>query len=92
MAQSEFVPQWSERWRVSTEAVEALVDTGEASLLDARPSNFFEGGFWTIARASTIRGAEPVDPFAVPPVACEAKVLFFPAPPYWQRRATPSGR
>jgi thiosulfate/3-mercaptopyruvate sulfurtransferase len=54
---SEFVPQWSEHWRVSTEEVEALVDTDEASLVDARPRNFFDGSFWTIARAGTIRGA-----------------------------------
>ena len=55
---SDFEPQWSEEWRVTTEDVEALIETGEASLVDARPDNFFEGRFWTIARPGTIRGAE----------------------------------
>ncbi len=58
VASSEFEPAWSERWRVTTEEVETLVETGEASLVDARPSSFFDGSFWTIARAGTIRGAE----------------------------------
>ncbi len=54
---SDFVAQWSENWRVSTDEIEALVDSGGASLVDARPQNFFEGRFWTIARPGTIPGA-----------------------------------
>ncbi len=55
---SDFQPQWREDWRVTTGEVEALVESGNASLIDARPDNFFEGRFWTIARPGTIRGAE----------------------------------
>ncbi len=56
--ETDFAPKWSEEWRVTTEEVEGLVETGEASLVDARPGNFFDGSFWTIARGGTIRGAE----------------------------------
>ena len=58
IAPSEFVPVWSDAYRVTTEEVEARVEAGDAALVDARPPGFFEGRLWTIARGGTIRGAE----------------------------------
>jgi thiosulfate/3-mercaptopyruvate sulfurtransferase len=57
VAASDFEPQWSDEWRVSTEEVEQLVETGDARLIDARPANFFEGIMWTIADPGTLPGA-----------------------------------
>ena len=57
IAPSDFVPDWDDSLRVTTAEVEALVDEGGASLIDARPSSFFEGRFWTIARPGTVPGA-----------------------------------
>ncbi len=58
IAASAFEPDWDDSLRVSTPEVEALVEEGDARLIDARPTSFFEGRFWTIARGGTIRGAE----------------------------------
>lgn len=58
IAPSGFEPVWSDAWRVSTAEVEALVDSGEARLIDARPEGFFRGLTWSIARPGTIRGAD----------------------------------
>ena len=58
IAPSQFTPAWDETWRVSTDEVEALVEEGSASLIDARPQGFFEGRVWSIARGGTIRGAD----------------------------------
>ena len=55
---SGFTAEWQEDWRVDTAEVERLVDSGEADLIDARPTGFFEGLVWSIARPGTIRGAD----------------------------------
>jgi len=51
---SEWQPQWSDQWRVSTEEVEKLVKEDDARLIDARPANFFQGVMWTIAKPGTL--------------------------------------
>lgn len=56
---SAFAPALSGEWRITTAEIAALAESGEAGrLVDARPSGFFEGALWTIARPGTIRGAE----------------------------------
>lgn len=55
---SDFDAQWSEEWRVTTAEVENLVENGEGNLVDARPSGFFEGLTWSIARPGTILGSD----------------------------------
>lgn len=54
---SQWQPEWSDEWRVSTEEVEQLVETGDARLIDARPASFFEGVMWTIADPGTLPDA-----------------------------------
>jgi len=54
---SDFQPEWSNAWRATTEEVAALVDSGEATLIDARPAGFFEGLTWSAAAPGTIRTA-----------------------------------
>ncbi len=56
----EFAAEWSDDWRVSTDEVIAMIDTGEARIIDSRPRGFFDGVQWSIARPGTIRGAENV--------------------------------
>lgn len=56
-AASDWQPEWSDAWRVTTAEVERLVAEGSARLIDARPRGFFEGTLWSIARPGTIRGA-----------------------------------
>jgi len=59
VAPSTFAPELSDKWRITTAEIAAMVDSGEAArLVDARPSGFFEGVQWSIARPGTIRGAE----------------------------------
>ncbi len=58
IAASDFEADWTEEYRVTTDEVRDLVDSGEARMLDARPSGFFEGLTWSIARPGTIRGAD----------------------------------
>ncbi len=55
---SDFAAQWQETWRIGTTEVAALVESGDARLLDARPEGFFSGLQWSIAAPGTIRGAE----------------------------------
>jgi len=57
IAPSDFRPVWNDALRVTTAEVEAMVDAGTASLIDARPRGFFEGRTWSIARPGTIPGA-----------------------------------
>ena len=54
----DFVANITDEWRVTTEDVTALVESGDARLVDARPSGFFEGIQWSIARPGTLKGAE----------------------------------
>ena len=54
----DFVANVTNDWRVTTEDVAALVESGDARLVDARPAGFFEGIQWSIARPGTLRGAE----------------------------------
>lgn len=53
-----FVAEVTDAWRVTTEDVKALVEQGDARLVDARPAGFFEGVQWSIARPGTLKGAE----------------------------------
>lgn len=55
---SDFEPQWSDEWRVTTAEVEKLVEEGEARLVDARPADFFHGLMWTIADPGTLPTSE----------------------------------
>jgi len=58
---SDFAPELSDRWRITTAEIKALIaDGGAAQLVDARPSGFFEGLLWTVARPGTVRGAASV--------------------------------
>lgn len=59
--ESGFMAEWSDEWYISTSEVVALVDAGEARLLDSRPKGFFEGITWSIARPGTVRGAENLE-------------------------------
>lgn len=51
---SNWEPQWSDEWRVSTKQVEKLVQADDARLIDARPASFFQGVVWTIAKPGTL--------------------------------------
>lgn len=56
---SDYAPELSDAWRVTTAEVQRLVDAGSgAHMVDARPSGFFEGRLWSVARPGTIRGAD----------------------------------
>lgn len=57
VAASDFSPQWSDQWRVSTTDVEALLSDKSARLIDARTPDFFEGMQASSARPGTIKGA-----------------------------------
>ncbi len=57
IAPSRFVPQWSDKWRVTTAEVETLVSEGSARLIDARPEGFFKGLQSSAGRPGTIHGA-----------------------------------
>lgn len=54
---SDFSPQWSDQWRVSTSEIEALVGGNSARLIDARTADFFEGIQASSGRPGTIKGA-----------------------------------
>jgi thiosulfate/3-mercaptopyruvate sulfurtransferase len=57
-APSAFAPDLSDRWRITTAEIKSLIaDGGAAQLIDARPSGFFEGLIWNVARPGTVRGA-----------------------------------
>lgn len=51
---SDWQPEWSDQWRVSTKEVAEHVEKNDARLIDARPKSFFEGVMWTIAKPGTI--------------------------------------
>lgn len=55
---SDFQPDWDDTYRVSTTEVAQLVENGDARLIDSRPTGFFEGLDWSIARPGTIKRAE----------------------------------
>ena len=61
VAETDFMAEWTNEWYISTTEVAELVDSGEARLLDSRPSGFFEGIAWSIARPGTVRGAENLE-------------------------------
>ncbi|MCC5971782.1 MAG: sulfurtransferase [Pararhodobacter sp.] len=54
---SDFNASWDEQWRISTEEVAQLIDSGDSRLIDARPTDFFSGLQWSIAAPGTIRGS-----------------------------------
>ncbi len=54
---SQFQPTWHDDWRVTTEQVEALVQSGAGTLVDARPLSFFRGLRASLGEPGTIRGA-----------------------------------
>lgn len=57
VAASDFNPQWSDQWRVSTTEVETLIGDNSARLIDARQVEFFEGIQASSGRPGTIKGA-----------------------------------
>lgn len=61
ISETDFMAEWSDEWYISTTEVAELVESGEARLLDSRPSGFFEGLAWSIARPGTVRGAENLE-------------------------------
>jgi thiosulfate/3-mercaptopyruvate sulfurtransferase len=56
--ESDFYAEWRDDWYIPTSEVAALVESGDARLLDSRPEGFFQGVAWSIARPGTIRSAE----------------------------------
>lgn len=54
---SDWQPQFSDQWRVSTAEVEKHVEAKDAHLVDARPESFFKGVMWTIAKPGTLPNA-----------------------------------
>ncbi len=56
--ESDFYAEWRDDWYIPTGEVAALVESGEATLLDSRPEGFFQGIAWSIARPGTIHSAE----------------------------------
>lgn len=54
---SDFQPQWSDQYRVTTEQMEDLVGSGVAQIVDARPQPYFAGEQASAARAGTLPGA-----------------------------------
>ncbi len=57
-APSEFTAEWTDDWYIPTDEVVAMVESGDARLIDGRPQSFFEGLTWSIARPGTVQGAE----------------------------------
>lgn len=57
VARSDFRPQWSDQYRLSTEQIEQLLATGDAQIIDARPAAFFNGEQTAATRAGTLPGA-----------------------------------
>lgn len=54
---SDLSAQWSDEWRISTEEVAQLIESGDSRLIDARPTDFFSGLQWSVAAPGTIRGS-----------------------------------
>jgi thiosulfate/3-mercaptopyruvate sulfurtransferase len=59
--ESDFYAEWRDDWYIPTSEVVKLVESGDARLMDSRPSGFFEGLTWSIARPGTVRGAESLE-------------------------------
>lgn len=57
IAPTDFSASWNEEWRISTEEVAQLIESGDSRLIDARPTDFFSGLQWSIAAPGTIRGS-----------------------------------
>jgi len=54
---SDYTAQWDESWRISTDEIAQLIESGDSRLIDARPTDFFSGVQWSIAAPGTIRGS-----------------------------------
>lgn len=61
VAASSFQPAWHDDWRVTTRQVEDLVQSGDASLIDARPVSFYRGLRATLGKPGTIMGAGNIE-------------------------------
>jgi thiosulfate/3-mercaptopyruvate sulfurtransferase len=57
VAASDFSPQWSDQWRVSTADIEESIADNSVRLIDARTADFFEGIQASSGRPGTIKGA-----------------------------------
>lgn len=57
---SEYQPVLLDDWRVTTEVVEELVQSGDGALIDARPVSFYRGFRATVGKPGTIRAAENI--------------------------------
>ena len=60
-ARSSYQPVWLDDWRVTTEQVEELVQSGAGNLIDARPVGFYRGLRATLGKPGTIRGAGNIE-------------------------------
>lgn len=59
VAATDYRPQWSDQWRVTTPELESIVRSeAPVRLVDARPEPYFQGQQSSAARAGTIPGAE----------------------------------
>ncbi|MCB1359780.1 MAG: sulfurtransferase [Rhodobacteraceae bacterium] len=58
---SDYVAQWSDAWRATTAQVTQMAADGSAQLLDARPTDFFDGITWSVAAPGTIHSADNVE-------------------------------
>ena len=58
---SSYQPGWRDDWRVTTEQVEELVQSGSANLIDARPVSFYRGLRATLGKPGTIQGAGNIE-------------------------------
>jgi len=54
---SDFQPEWSDAYRVTTAQMEDIVGSGVAQIIDARPAAYFNGEQSSAARAGTLPGA-----------------------------------
>jgi len=54
---SDFQPQWSDAYRVTTSDLESLVANGNGHIIDARPPAYFNGEQASASRAGTLPGA-----------------------------------
>ena len=54
---SNYQPQWNDQWRISTDEIEAGLESDDLQLVDARPASFYRGYRATIAEPGTIAGA-----------------------------------
>ena len=61
VAASSYQPSWRDDWRVTTQQVEELVQSGNGNLIDARPVSFYRGLRATLGKPGTIRGAGNIE-------------------------------